>query len=447
MLRLFISSSNIASKDTLPSSRWTCLDPWDFDGLKERLEKQIERVNLPVLKSHAEQILGEPVTLSTPFSAGQYWVCFELVAADGRLIIARVRLPQHPDSSVDRSLDDERYRIECEVATMYYVRQTLPNVKLPRVYAHEPAGSDRATAAGAPYMLLEGFYGNTLFDVKFDMRQLPDSTQEHIISQWTRIQAEIATISLPGIGSIAAVSPKGEPVLGRLATAKEEGMLEEGPFKTSAAYFRAIADTAVRRVSPTSTADSWADLGRLVFFDIVHNTDLYNDSCENFPLNHMDLGTNNFLVDNDFNILAVIDCEQAQTAPWAVNYYPMPFTLLESDAELERVLNDPEHIAHEYSTLSERGRKMYVSKFREAEAALKLAGRGLDGSFAAVLNSAPSRVFACFESLGDQPEADEDYVREMVRLAFGLEGASADEYLDAIRAKAGARSMEADERL
>ncbi|CAK7264334.1 hypothetical protein SEPCBS119000_000940 [Sporothrix epigloea] len=433
----------MASKDSpsLPSSRWACLDSWNFDGFKERLENHIKSLNLLVLKSHAEQILGVPVTISTPFSAGMYWVCFELVATDGRLVIARVRLPQHPNSPVDRCPEAESYQIECEIATMNYVRQALPKVKIPRIYAYEPAGSDRAAKAGAPYMLLEGFYGNTLLDVHLNMFQLPDqeSTQEHIMSQWTQMQTEIATISLPGIGSIAAVSPEGKPVLGRLASAKAEGLLEEGPFETSAAFFRAVADAGVRLVPPKSAADSaisWKDLGRLVFFDIVQNTALYEDDCEKFPLNHMDLGTQNILVDDDFNFLAVIDWEFAQTAPWVVNNYPMTFSLTESDAELERILNDPGHLAHKNCTLQDRSRKLYVSKFREAEAALKLAGRGLDGSFADVLDTAPSRIYACFTNLGHQPEVDEDLVHEMARLAFGVEGAKADEYLEAVRAKA-----------
>jgi hypothetical protein len=42
-------------------------------------------------------------------------------------------------------------------------------VVVPKVYAYEGPGSRRAAAAGAMYMLLEGFYGNTLQDVAFDL--------------------------------------------------------------------------------------------------------------------------------------------------------------------------------------------------------------------------------------------------------------------------------------
>lgn len=66
--------------------------------MKERLERFMASINKPALVEHAEIVLNSPVSMSEPFSAGQYWCCFELVAPDARLIFARVRLPKHPDS-------------------------------------------------------------------------------------------------------------------------------------------------------------------------------------------------------------------------------------------------------------------------------------------------------------------------------------------------------------
>jgi hypothetical protein len=70
----------------------------------------------------------------------------------------------------------------------------------------------------------------------------------------------------------------------------------------------------------------------------VQNTTLFEDgsSERQFPLNHMDLGTQNILVDDRFSFRAIIDCEFAQTAPWQVNHYPMPFPLVGSDTETQR---------------------------------------------------------------------------------------------------------------
>lgn len=158
----------------VPSARWTSFDDWNFKGLKERLETALAGLKKDVLLSHAELIKGQKLSMSENFSAGHYWVCFEMVAEDSSLVIARVRLPRHPDVLPTVSEEDESYAISCEVSTMQFVAQkNLPSVVVPQVYAYEGPGSQRAAAAGATYMLLEGFYGNTLDDMELDIVDLP----------------------------------------------------------------------------------------------------------------------------------------------------------------------------------------------------------------------------------------------------------------------------------
>lgn len=256
------------------------------------------------------------------------------------------------------------------------------------------------------------------------------------MTQWTRAQAEIATLSFPCIGSISSVSATGEPVIGRLATAMTEGFVNHGPFSSAAEYFHAVADTAVSKLDLSDATMPWATLGTLVFRDIVQSTTLYADSSQRFPLNHMDLGTQNILIDDDFNFLAIIDWEFAQAAPWPVNYYPMPFPLVESDAEIQSILRDPTHLAHKNVSRQESARRLYVQKFQVAETALRNEGRIPGGSFAAVLDSPPSRIYTCFARLGRLPMADEALVHEMVRLAFNYDIGRAKEYLHDIEGKA-----------
>lgn len=115
--------------------------------------------------------------MSQPFSAGQYWVCFELVAQDGSVVIARVRLPRHPDTPLHVTEHDETYSIACEIETMRFIREKLPGLPLPEVYAYESMDSDWSNRAGATYMLLEGFRGNSIQDLAFDLCQLPVSAK------------------------------------------------------------------------------------------------------------------------------------------------------------------------------------------------------------------------------------------------------------------------------
>lgn len=140
--------------------------------MKERLVGLLAKLDKGVLLHHAELIKGQKFSMSEPFSAGQYWICFEMVAEDDSLIIARVRLPRHPDTLPTVNETDEQYSIACEVSTMRFVRQRLPTVVVPRVYAYEGPGSQLAADAGAVYMLIEGFYGNTLQDMVPDLCSL-----------------------------------------------------------------------------------------------------------------------------------------------------------------------------------------------------------------------------------------------------------------------------------
>jgi hypothetical protein len=160
----------------LPSTRWTSFEGWDYNGMKERLETSLAKIDKNIILNHAQLVKRQKLSFSENFSAGQFWICFEMVAEDESLVIARVRLPRHPDTLPTVSEEDELYAIACEVATMQFVRQKdLPSVVVPQVYAYEGPKSERAVAAGAVYMLLEGFYGNTLLDVEFDLCKLPVS--------------------------------------------------------------------------------------------------------------------------------------------------------------------------------------------------------------------------------------------------------------------------------
>jgi hypothetical protein len=143
--------------------------------MKERLESLIGKLDKNALLRHAQLITGKKFKISEAFSAGQFWMCFEMIAEDSSLIIARVRLPLHPDYLQTVSEEDEQYSTQCEIATMGFVRQKLPSVPLPRVYAYEGPGSQFAADAGATYMLIEGFYGNTLQDVIPNLCSLPVS--------------------------------------------------------------------------------------------------------------------------------------------------------------------------------------------------------------------------------------------------------------------------------
>lgn len=254
------------------------------------------------------------------------------------------------------------------------------------------------------------------------------------------VQASLATLTYPLLGSISAITETGEPVIGQLSSAAAEGLVSKGPFADAIKYFTSLGEAALYRA--TSSSDNMAGpsshfrkLGTLVFLDIVRSTPLFQAHYAKYPLNLMDLGTQNIIVDDDLNFLAVIDWEFAQTAPWQVNHYPMPFPLLWSDERIESILNNPHHLAHKNIARQDKARRLYRSQFQAAEAMLLQKNLADGCGFAGAIESEASRIYACFSRLGDSPEQDEDLVREMVRLAFGFDVDGTERYLEDLLCK------------
>lgn len=247
------------------------------------------------------------------------------------------------------------------------------------------------------------------------------------------MQTELATLVHDKIGSISSLSSSGEPIIGRLAYAAAEGFKDPGPFSTAAEFFTAFGEAAAHRLGKKiqTSPTPFIRLGISVFCDIVSKTNLFKDITTErlFPLNHMDLFTQNILIDDDFNFVAIIDWEFAQSAPWQVNYYPMPLPLLHSDERIEEILRDPGHIAYKNTLKQKFTRGLYRQGFRNAEEDLKKKGRALTASFVDVLDGPASRIYGYFTQLGQQPEADKELVYGMVQLAFGLVDGEAEEYV------------------
>jgi len=149
----------------------------------------------------------------------------------------------------------------------------------------------------------------------------------------------------------------------------------------------------------------------------------------------MDIGAQNILIDQDFDFLAIIDWEFAQTAPWEVNHYPMPFPLVFADANTDYILQNPDHIAHHHVSRQVAARKMYRQKFRDAEQALESRGRCLQKSIADLLDGAASRIYAMLEKFGVFEGMEEELTYEMVRLAYGFDREEAEKYLSEMEAK------------
>ncbi|KAK0714722.1 hypothetical protein B0H67DRAFT_490749 [Lasiosphaeris hirsuta] len=419
---------------TFPSERWSSFTCCGSDEEEASLRGFIESVNKPALIEHALDILGVTMTISEPFSIGQSWCCLELVAPDREsFIIARLQVSQDPEGTSDLS---NSYAIECEVATMAYVRDNVEGVTVPKVYAYEGPGSAGAAKVGAVYMLIEGFFGNTAADVELQLYNLPIATQQHFIAQWTSIQASLASHTFPQIGSIRHYTPSTGPIIGPLSSATS--FTTAGPFTSAHAYFTALAASILTKALSGPHPYRPAILGALIFRAIVRDTPLFRDDGPGpFPLNHMDLGIQNLLIDPaTYDILAVIDWEMAHAAPWLTYAsYPMPFPSYHSDRETAARLHDPAHVAHVNVARQLGSQRLYRRGFLDAERRLRGQGWPLGRSIAAGLEGDDAgRVLFVAEKLGHW-SMDKQLTYELVRVGFGLEGEAAREYARGVEAE------------
>lgn len=56
---------------------------------------------------------------------------------------------------------------------MKFLRENSTGIPFPRLYAFEGAETYKAAEVGVVYLLIEGFYSNTLQDVQFIICDLP----------------------------------------------------------------------------------------------------------------------------------------------------------------------------------------------------------------------------------------------------------------------------------
>lgn len=232
------------------------------------------------------------------------------------------------------------------------------------------------------------------------------------------------------IGSICSTSADGKACFGPLASAAIEGLEPRGPFSDALSYFRAVGKARYARACyARESLDT--KLVIFTFMDIVNKTDIFTSKeGDEFYFNHMDMGTQNILVDDEYNFLAVIDWEFSQTAPWQVNHFPMPFPLTNSDAELEEILRNPDHLAYSNVLRQSAAQRMYKKKMIEAENQAARPGRHSIGN---ALDGPACRIYGCLHGINGFDESNRALAYEMIRLAYALTGAAATQYIDALR--------------
>lgn len=86
-----------------------------------------------------------------------------------------------------------------------------------------------------------------------------------------------------------------------------------------------------------------------------------------FPLCHVDFGHNNIIVDNEYNILAVIDWEHAFASPWELQYFPLTIQVTPPPMDLPDNYDENGQPKDKETRQKLADRKFYLSAVHRSE--------------------------------------------------------------------------------
>lgn len=234
------------------------------------------------------------------------------------------------------------------------------------------------------------------------------------------------------IGSISEFSESDGATIGKLSYAEMDSLVTPGPFESVVDYYTAMIDTKCHSLRNKEVHKS-LQLAYYVYRDIVQNSSVFKEfNGPPFPFNHMDLDTHNFLVDEAYNIIAVIDWEFAQSAPWHEHTYPIlfaPFGNVFGQSD-EAILCLPAQVRCGNVSLQEVTRQLYKKGFDDAERELHTHGRDIRVSISTLLDSKGARIKTL---AGILEHIDLMYVErctlEMIRIAYEIDERDSEKYL------------------
>jgi aminoglycoside phosphotransferase (APT) family kinase protein len=354
---------------------------WKTDDINQN--NSLSHINWPALTRYAtttrrqrDGVDNSPCQLSPEYNMGGLHVVRRIDFADNVRWLARLQLkPPTPASSL---------RLLTEVHTMAAVR-SMSQIPVPEVFAYDAAGKE--SGVGAAFMLMEFVPGDTAMDAfggwETHKGETPAQYKGKFHEALADIQTEMASIRFSTIGTIV-VRPDGEFDVGPIPGVG-------GPFSTAAEYFEAWAKTAkypykeatVRSRTPADFVEEILAAIRSFPGGVQELAGRFPFRDGPFPLIHTDLYSSNVIIDKDYNVLSVIDWENAIVGPWE---------LVEFNKQLSVVppaMDGPLFRYTEWDKAMELARVEYVELVQRAE-----EKRGYDNQLSTVLSDEPIQAFA-----------------------------------------------------
>ncbi|VUC32908.1 unnamed protein product [Clonostachys rosea] len=322
-----------------PAAEWTSYKNLQKCS-KKRITRCLKRLDQTPALEEAERIFGRKFeSKTTAFSAGRKWICIQFLSEpkpgeeDCLAIIMRVRVPPARDNVLSDSFKkNENAGFFREQHSAKVLGEHLNGIRIPAIYHVSPWGSPLANIAGYPFMLMECVRGHKLRDILWHKgiatySKLDTAIQDHLMSQWAALVAEISTLGSNHIGPIAAF----DSVSGAGGTWGDDPTMmyqftDCGLFTRPSHYFGFNLRRKTLELSQAIMDQHGSDqavvtaefLGVLVFGNILLEHFGIGDEEKQpveFPLVHRTLTEKNILMDDEFNFVALVDLKDALTLP------------------------------------------------------------------------------------------------------------------------------------
>ncbi|MCJ1357992.1 MAG: hypothetical protein MMC33_007990 [Icmadophila ericetorum] len=258
-------------------------------------------------------------------------------------------------------------------------------IPLPEVYDYAKRGSDWAEKIGAPFILLEVIYGNTLFD---KCRKALFDT-----AQWAAIQAELATSTFDKIGGLFADPVFGTTTMGSTAS---EFAGKMGLFIDSVDLLT-ICAKEMNKAACEKTAKQNA-----------RDSDEFWQSSWSLYLRLECLLRQTCMPDSPESVRKIQGWELAQAAPCFATHFDWPFPPRVAE-DLDERRNDPDHSEPKNTAIS----------------------TPLKVPLNEAITSDASTIFYLMGMHGLSLTPDEENLYAMVRIAFGMNKEDAKKYFRA----------------
>ncbi|KAF8243760.1 hypothetical protein K440DRAFT_611613 [Wilcoxina mikolae CBS 423.85] len=330
---------------TLGSAQWTGGAAYgENDEYRNRIANFHSNISESALLSRASQLReGMQCSLSTEFSVGTFNYVRKITFADGIQWIVRLRMPDI-ERKKDTAASDNLYRLQSEIHTMEFLRANT-DIPIPKIHDYSFAQND----LGAPYIFMDYIHGSSAEEVSQEMARIgediPEKYPEKFWRQVAAIVVELAAVRFPMIGSITK-QDQDNFFPGKLV------VTQSGPYSTAEEFYNDYPNELSSSLfAHDNDYMGLPSLFRKVMNGILSEKKASLEHSGPFGLVNLDIGPHNFLVDHDFNIIAMIDLDSVVAYPNALlHQFPM-------FSEMEDVFPDESNIKPYVKARRERARR------------------------------------------------------------------------------------------